>query len=173
MFNLLLQKEKKSVYREYTLRLLSVIFLAFFAVMFIGAIFLLPSYVRLRLEERAHAAEILNIKKIDTDQELAVLLADAKIKISGLSTEKKISSKTVIENIVAARGNGIVLNGIEYVHEGKEIHIRVSGISERRENLVAFSKELERDPIFNTVDVPVSNFVKDRDIEFSFEIHSI
>ena len=39
-----------------------------------------------------------------------------------------------------------------------------------REVLRGFVKALEEEPYFERVEIPVSNFVKDRDIEFSLEI---
>ena len=48
--------------------------------------------------------------------------------------------------------------------------VAVSGISYNREALVSFVKSLEASKVFKNVDLPISNFTKDRDIKFTFRM---
>ncbi len=171
MFNLLLPGDKATIYKEYVLRLTVVILLGLFSTLMAGAIFLLPSYIWLRISEK----EILD-KKTGSEQahvadpHLNEVLAEAKLKMSGLHATEATSVIDLINGIVEARGTGIKLSGIDFASVDGKINFHISGVSATRDSLVAFSKRLQANPLYITVDVPISNFVKDRNIAFSLDL---
>ena len=172
MFNLLLTDDKKVIYREYYLRLFSVVFLVIFCIMVAASVFLLPSYIWLRITETDVAQKNVTLPGVEQDKQLVATLTALKAKVDGLRTAESVSLRDMIEGVIAARGSGIRIEAMDYSVVDNKIVIRIAGVSSTRERLVAFSKTLGKDPLFSTVDVPVSNFVKDSNIEFSFDIHA-
>ncbi len=171
MFNLLLPSDKATLYREYMLRVVIVATGAFLTVVTIGIVFLFPSYVWLRMNEGAiFEKRAVTQKAAPVNEELATTVNDAKQTIAILNTKKQISFRELIENVIKERGAGIKLSSIEYVITEGKLTLKLSGISADRESLVAFSKALSKDPAYATVNVPISNYVKDRNIEFSLSI---
>lgn len=171
MFNLLLPSDKVTLYREYMLRVMIVAMGAFLTVIGIGIVLLLPSYVWLRLSEQAlFEKRATLLKDGSVNQELVATLADAKKTIATLNTKQQVSLRSLVEALVVSRGSGIKLSDIEFDASGEKIRLHLTGVSADRESLVAFSKSLSKDPMYTVVDVPISNFVKDRNIEFSLNI---
>ena len=174
MINLLPLEEKKKVRGEYLARLTiaGLYFLA--ATLLIGMVLLLSFYVSLRskgtiardqldaftLTEESNAKGYEEIIK-ETNKKLAVLQAD--------DAKERVYDQ-VINTIISHRGD-IRITGVVYEKtKNGTILVRLAGVSPDRESLLAFTKVIEQKSPFSNVTVPVSNFVKERDIEFSMEI---
>lgn len=170
MFNLLLPSDKVALYREYMFRVVIVALGAFLLVVAIGIVFLFPSYIWLRINERAILEKRTDTLKSSVSEEALSTIEEASAALATLSTKKQVSYRELIEGLVAKRGSGIKLDGLEYAFEAGKLHLHISGVSRDRESLVAFSKAIGKDPAYMSVDVPISNFVKDRDIDFSLNI---
>ena len=101
----------------------------------------------------------------DLDTRLAILEKSRK--------NKYIFSENVIDKILSNKVSGIKIKSIFF--EKDDIsggNIVISGIAENREILLLFRRTLEKDPSFENVDLPISNFVKGRDIEFNMSLIS-
>lgn len=169
MLHLLSESQKKVVRREYFYRLL-ILWLCFSAVLiFAVIIFLLPSY-------------FLSVSKWKlTEERSAALAQSGSEEVKGLSdtlreTERKLS---LLKNTgVPASIYGLFVSVIRdasptirfYNFQYEPGKLLVSGTSENRESLLAFQKRLKAEPIFSSVDLPVSNFVREKDIPFTISI---
>ena len=175
MMNLLPQDEKKKITREYHARLIVAALTLFGSAISAGIIMLIPSYTSLLLEEGSIAlilgTPILEEQARAYDELSSELdMANKKLAILKKGADDIDIFENVITPITARRGSISIL-GITYEKNinGAKI-VRVSGVAKDREVLRGFAKALEEEPYFERVEIPVSNFVKDRDIEFSLEI---
>ncbi|NIR48449.1 PilN domain-containing protein, partial [candidate division KSB1 bacterium] len=50
------------------------------------------------------------------------------------------------------------------------VRVSINGTARDRAALSAFARELENEPRFANIDLPISNFVKETDIDFSLTL---
>jgi len=174
MINLLPLEEKKKVRGEYFARLTITGLFFLLATLAIAMVFLISSYVSLNTEEstarerlEAYASEEAQDAKEfdqvikDTNKKLEILQGDDR--------SKRIYDE-VFGVIIGSKG-AVRITGLTYEKDKTDIkRVRLAGISPDRESLLAFTNILEQENLFTNVEVPVSNFVKEHDIEFSMEI---
>jgi hypothetical protein len=75
--------------------------------------------------------------------------------------------------IISAKSKSISLHQMLYSFTGTSTSaLVVSGMSTSRVSLVAFVKNLQTSEFFTSVDSPVSNLEKDKDIDFTISLSS-
>lgn len=175
MFNLLPAIEKQSILKDYRTRLLSValMFLAF--TLFWGAMLLLPAYLSSKQREQAmsdsHAVLLKQIASRNQDNfSDTVRLTREKIAILTPKTESIPLSK-IIKEIVSLKGASIKFQafGISISPSGAT-EVVLSGVAKTRASLLLLTDRLEKSKVFAQVEVPVSNFAKNTDLEFSINL---
>lgn len=169
--NFLPEEDKIKIKKEYLRRLFVVLGTFSFFVISIGIILLL-SYViflgdqRHNLERQlAISGERLSRGKIEN----TILLAEEfNTKISLLdSGQKNIGEKSAfIKIILEEKTDKIKINDF-FFDKGK---VLIQGLSENRQNLLSFIDSLRKKKDFKKVESPVSNLIKERDIEFKLTI---
>jgi len=174
MINLLPLEEKKKVRGEYIARLAITTLHFLFATLLIIIVFIISFYISLTAAQQANRDRLNmlasgvspSVEGFDqiiegTNKKLHILQGDNK--------DQHIYDR-VFGTIISHKGD-IRITGLVY-EKGKDgsATVRLTGISPDRESLLAFTKVLEQESPFTSVEVPVSNFVKERNIEFSMEI---
>lgn len=174
MFNLLPQDHQSFLKKEYRRRRATLILMSLFTLCVLGIITLFPSYLLSLQKEKEISTEDLDAGS-DIRSEIATLnqtVNDLKNNVSIVlenDSHKRVYS--ILADVIEKRSKGIVLKSLLYGTEGDDpIKVSVVGVAETRENLLSFTKELETLSMFSNVNVPVSNFAKDRDIEFSLDL---
>ncbi len=177
MINLLPLEQKTKIRNEYLGRVTVVSLFFFFALVLIGGIMLAPILVsssnkKTELEEKLNLIKI-NIAK-DADRS-SVAIKDFRSKLAILNkavgterTPSQIFEKIIFEKTLG--GNGVKINGLSYEKLGNGFAVKVSGEAADRKSLLNFVKALENDGGFKEVKVPVSDFAKGENLEFSLEI---
>ncbi len=175
MLNLLPEEQKKKVTAEYSKRIWIVVCLGIVAVVAVSATFLIPVYVM------AHGtyAEFLNEKK-ELDSRIAASERDTSAEsvkdIAGAIQVLKqynvvLPPTKLIESIVKSRVPGMRIFHIAYTpSQNDPAAIDVTGRAVTRAALVAFSENLKANPDFLSVSIPISNFAKEKNIEFSAKL---
>ncbi len=175
MLHLLTEDYKEKVVKEYQKRAWTVFGIGVLSVVFVSTIFIIPVYVmsfgryldaqntkqhldkEIALREDATTAQ--NIKDISSSLKALVLFKD------------KDLPSTYIEKLIAIKPRGIKINNIIFTpSDDSATALDISGVADARSNLVVFSQSLKSDKVFSTVDIPLSNFAKERNIEFSIKI---
>lgn len=177
MINLIPTKEKKDMIRGFYFRLGTMFFLMLGVVMLVATIALLPSYFlsiakvnsvseKLNLEESA-ATQSINQ---NTAAEISVL--DRKLTILERAEKNKfLVSERVIREVLARKLDDIKITELSYdASKAGEMSIRIRGTAPSRERLLQFRMALEQDPMFKNVDLPISNFVKGSNIQFTITL---
>lgn len=173
MINLIPNKEKKVMVKDFYYRLVVVVLLMLSLVVFIASIVLLPSYFA-SSAKKGISDKILDLELIEeinaTGQQtlLDVSALDNKLSLFEKSKKDKfVVSERVINEILLNKISNIKITQISFEDSeanGKQISIR--GIAPSRERLTLFRRALEDNPLFKKIDLPISNFVKGSNIQF-------
>lgn len=75
----------------------------------------------------------------------------------------------ILEQLAKITPSGIYLTNFSYQISNRQINL--GGWADNRDKLLVFQKLLEQTPSFIKVDAPLSNLIKQNDIEFSFILH--
>jgi len=175
MINLLLPEQKNNVKKEYTARIVVVLLISVFITFIVSISLLVPVYILLKDKEASaekyligQSDEVINEREFlknvinDTNKKLSIL---KKEEVGGF-----IVHTDIFKTILDTRKN-VRINSVTYQNNDIDAPlVRVSGTADTREDLQLFTKRLEGEVNFINVNAPISNFVQDRNIEFSLEI---
>jgi hypothetical protein len=172
MINLLSRDEQKKIYREYLLRIGT---LVFFVLGLIGAIFILvlvPSHMRLQSEITLVESE-LKIKQAQmaTDDQGQVAEAKEFMREIQILRSSGASSSTIelFEHIIMLKPARVSLSAFQYeTAEGKK-KLSIRGKADRREDLQEFKANLEGKGGFMGINLPAQTLIKRTDIQFSMD----
>lgn len=173
MINLIPPQAKKSITVEYWVRVGSVWALLIAFALACASFVFLPAYVLISSQvdaytESANSAseKIASYENVTTG--LIRASQEAKTAITGTNFAR-ISDYTAI--IDAAQGASISITNVSLSRTAEGITpIQVSGVAIDRQSLAAFRDRLLSEPQFTSVDLPIANLAKDRDIPFSITI---
>lgn len=177
MINLIPNEEKKKMVRGFYYRLIVVFLMAMTFGLFASIIAMTPSFFLSSVKKNL-AADKLAMQKAEPvplpDQVTLAAIDELNQKIDTIERARKNKfsvSERVVREIVLKKMPDIKIFQITYANDptdGKEITIR--GTAPNRERLLAFRRVLEDDPLFKKVDLPISNFVKGSNIQFSLSL---
>ena len=175
MFNLLpdiLKEELKAQYKKRWL-IVVLILIIFLQVSFL--VLLSPTWAISLSKEREITSSIYGIKQSATSKD-AIPIASI---ITATNMKLNIINSTMEYSKVLPLVNVIIKNKIPTIHINEILYkftdksnsaITLSGVSLTRDALVAFVKKLQSSGSFKSVNLPVSNFTKDKDINFSLSM---
>ena len=175
MHNLLPENLKIAMAREYRLRLVIVAIACFGVCGVIFFISLLPAYVISSTKEslvnqRFDTVHATALSK--SDPATLKTLADAKAKLALIEKfGDKLPVSLIIDKVLFAQSSEIKITGLSFTEEkGTSRNVTISGIASPRQALLSFSKKLEKEKTFTAISLPVSNFQKNKDIEFALTL---
>ncbi|MCX6731872.1 MAG: hypothetical protein NTX55_02710 [Candidatus Parcubacteria bacterium] len=169
--NFLPEEDKRKIKKEYLRRLFAVIGIFFFFAVFIGIILLLSFSVFLKDQEhnleRQMAVSGERLARNNIGDTIS-LIEELNAKISLLDPEQKnIGEKSALTKIILEeKTNKIKINNFSFI-EGK---ILIQGVSDNRQGLLSFIDSLKKKKEFKGVESPVSNLIKEKDIDFRLTI---
>lgn len=174
MLNFLPADEKKRLKKEYVMRLGVTVLSGLTVTFLIGGVLLLPAFYLSKARENAYidqSALTENSSTTDEEDALYDMLQGAQKRIDILAVrDKNIPLKTVFDTILMHRKSGVEITGLFYTKNDTVVILTVDGVADTREDLLAFSRALENDPLFSDSELPVSNLAKDKDISFKLTI---
>lgn len=157
---------------------LQVVFLA----IFIGLILLIPSYVLTLRSSQARLSKIEDIRNnpvFQENDELRETLKETKRQLAFFKPEESFVISEVIMKPILEYGDdeGLHIHFNELLFEEDEedmekVMIRIQGTAGTRDNLIAFVNNLKEEPLFEEIELPVSSFVKNEDLEFMLTLHA-
>ena len=175
--NLLPKIEKEALKKGLKLRFIIVTLFLLTASFLVGFIMLLPSY----FIARAHfylteSGNSTNTGNESLSKEILNLPSEINLKLKVL--QSNIAGPSVVDifnKIISPVSTRVTINSISFSrdqnYQGKNgIDILISGTALDRDSLLSFLKLLKDSSFFSSVDVPISNFTKNKDIPFSMNI---
>lgn len=172
MLDLLHERDKKTLYREYIFRLIAVTLVFCAATIGIAITLLLPSLVLSRIKEQSaseRAAALSTDANVETSREASAFLNRVAREIKLLSIKSTSSPSVLIANILADKPDGVRVTGLDIQMNGSK-EVAVTGVSPDRERLVEFSRRLKKESFVSAVDLPISSLAKENNIPFTLQI---
>ncbi len=168
--NFLLEEDKKEIKREYCRRFVTVLGVFSLSVFLIGTVFLASIIISLKLDANALArqSEFTQQRFEESGaKSFSPLIQDLNDKINFIARKQaKIRENSlIIKKIIGAEPEGIKINSLS-LNGGKLV---LQGYSNTRQNLVFLIDRLKQTG-FEKVESPLSNIIKERDIEFTINI---
>lgn len=174
MINLIPNEEKKKKLKDFYFRLLVTFFTVTGFSILIATVAILPAYFL------SEAKRNLSYVKFDSDKEEAPLaestltMAEEIEKRLSLIEETKDASYPVTEKVIGQillhKMGDIKINSITYLNDAKGKSVNITGTAPSRERLLIFRQRLEEDRAYQRVDLPISNFVRGSNINFSMSL---
>lgn len=176
MLNILPQQQKNILKKEYSLRRIVVCLSFVVFALFISVTLLVPSYFSFYV--RSNQAEInLAQAKADlsTDLQNDELTSELSTAIKHAVDLRPLVESTSVYDLVRlfeSRPPAIKITNINFINMTADTRpiINIRGMADDRDSLRAFAAALEGRVEFENVDLPVSNFVKEKDINFSLSV---
>ncbi len=173
MINLLPNENKIANKKDYLRRLFTVAGVFSFIIITVSLILFLPAFFSLFFEGRDLAAQLAVLKEGDASVGTKNVYSDLNDLNSKLSFYEKNKDEVVISvliaKIVSLKTNGVKINYFKY-EKDKNARIMINGKSANRSDLINFKKKLEDDESFSSISSPLSNLLKDTDINFNMTI---
>lgn len=174
MFNLLPGSIKREIVSEYRIRRVVVILIFVILTQILTMISLFPSWVVSRTREQGVSLELEKTRKSDLSSDANGI----KDKIKLINNEVNLLSTSLeyprlspfIDYVLSKKTSSIKLNSFSY-NDGNSWTLSIKGVSSSRESLVEFVDSLKSENIFKSVDLPVSNLAKNRNIDFSITLN--
>lgn len=176
MINLIPNSAKRSIVKEYWMRVLSVWFLVWSIVLLMSAVAFLPAYVLISSQVKIYEQSALEAsEKVATYENVSVALVqasqEAKVVIDEMA-QHRLSS--YLKRIEGLQGEGITVNDIRLSRLEQGVGpIIVQGLARDRQTLAAFRDRLQADPLVKEVELPISNLAQDRDIVFTLTVTTV
>lgn len=172
MVNLIPPTAKRNVIIEYWLRVLTVwsVLGSITAILF--AVTLVPVYVLVEAKISAYEeSATLASQKIASFETVSKELARSSQQAQLIITSGERSLSELIYSLSALEGMGVSLDEILVQRlSGGIAPIKLSGMARDRQALSDFRDKLLAEQTVATVDFPISNLAKDRDIQFSMTV---
>jgi hypothetical protein len=169
MINLLPHHAKRELTKEYWLRAVTVWFFLWAITILVGIILLVPPYLLISLQTAAYkqSAESATQKNESFDS-VAAELTKASEQASAMSDHfVQPAVGTYLELLKQFENDGLSITQInlERTAEGV-LPIKVGGVAKDRQALAGFREAMLADERIESVELPISNLAKDKDIIF-------
>lgn len=182
MINLLPKSSKHALRKEYKHRVFVLWLSSFLALSLLMLGALVPSYILASYKNKSALGGIMsagNNDKIDQQQkDLELHLAEIKGALGVLKSneDSKLFPTDVIALINTHSNQDITITFVNYessIDQDSPVRVTVKGSAKDRKSLLALTQGLKGEKRIQKIDLPVSNFAKDTNLEFSFDIYGL
>ncbi len=173
MFNLLDTQSKKEVHKTYILRR-SIVMLCmaiFLYILFI--ISLVPTVYTVYVQRETQMFELNSLKSSGASKNVnfteSVIGSTNRILELFHKHVEKQAVTPILFSVLQKKTSAITWKSIQYQSIGTPVLV-IEGTAKTREDLLGFLKSLQSSGEFEKVDLPISNFAKNRDIPFNLTL---
>lgn len=174
MINLLPQKTKKRLMRQYYIRLGTLVLSGVSVALFIGGVLLAPSYFSAQntaLSVERYRDALKGTVGLQEGTNATTLLSELKERVTILDEYHADAFMAEFFDVFDSRlTSGITVSSISLLHEEDDVVVGLKGSARTRQNLLAFVESLRESPRFSGVTLPVSQLVGESNTEFSIEM---
>jgi len=175
IINILPDKEKKIILKEYWMRFFTIFFNLSTLVGALAIFLLFPSYFLSELQENMIEDKIEvfnkeNIELIDNDTDKAISDINSKLVILNKKEGDYQFSKDILDEILSSRNSGITYSQILFRKEKEGSSLEINGVAKSRDDLRIFKTTLENNLDYSEVNLPISNFLEKSDLDFTILI---
>ena len=173
MINLIPAEAKKHLVREYWVRSVTAWFFLWAFALALGVAVLVPSYVLINLQVKAYDSSAQSADEKNANFEtVAKELERASNTAAALSDHFSHPSMTSFLSILKEfESNDINVTQIMLSRDGQAAGpVSMSGVADSRQALAAFRARMLESEHIESVDFPISNLAKDKEIPFEMTI---
>ncbi|MCC6448311.1 MAG: hypothetical protein IT215_06475 [Chitinophagaceae bacterium] len=173
MFSFLPEEYKKEVKSEYKKRFLIALFSFISLSLLILFLLLIFSYYISKIQYESVNQQYDLIKSSQAYKNRDKLESDLNQTKTNLAKIKDLSDFSIYDlfnKILSYKNSQIKITNIQYQKTGDERSVLLIGISQNRESLLAYSKIISGDTSFKYVDLPISSYAKDKNIDFQMKL---
>lgn len=176
MINLLPISGIKKIISEYRVRLVATALVMLAVTMLIAIVLLFPAYLLASHKRTVVLEDLSKIGDRDAssqelkDLEKNIKETDTTLDLLGEKGQKFSISGDIIEKTSGFRTESIKITGIFYDKRDTEGSLSLKGSATNRQSLTNFVEMLKKDTAYKDVSLPISDFVKDRNIDFTVMI---
>lgn len=172
-YTFLPQYERNKLKTEYRVRAAIVFLFVLSVSVVIGIVSLFPTFILSKIEEKNQLSMIAETNKKNDANGMndikAQLTKDNTLLIKATEVAKNPSYSSAIRDIINAKGT-VKIDSISFSNNSTTtVDVFVQGFSVNRDSLLAFKSRLESAFSGSTVDLPLSELAKNKDIKFSFK----
>lgn len=175
MFNLLPESLKERIEKEYNLRRLIIALFFLFSIQVMFFVFMLPSWMVSKYKEEtstARVAQLDNSELLSNSNAIRPIIRSINAEL--ILIDRSLEYPKVapyLDSILAIKTSAIRINQFSFVPNSTSTEtINMQGIASTRDALVNFKRGLDDSGLFKNVDLPVSNFTKDKNIAFNITL---
>jgi len=171
MINLLPPENKIAIKKEYLRRLVVVFGIFLLSIILVIAVLLITLFFIVNNQKKAQDEAVFLVKEhlsLQNEAEISSLVSEINSKISLLSNNKKNAKRVseIIEKIIGIKTKEIKITSLSF----DSSKISIYGTSETRTDLINFIEDFKKEPVFSRVNFPLSNFLKEGNVEFNIVI---
>ena len=158
------------------MRVISVWFLVWAAVLFMGAAAFLPAYVLIGSQVKTYEQSAQKaIEKVAVYENVSVALVQASQEARVVIDEMALPRlSSYINRIEGLQSEGIIINEMRLNRvDGGVAPIIIQGVAQDRQTLADFRDRLQADSLVKEVELPISNLAQDKDILFTLTITTV
>ncbi len=109
---------------------------------------------------------------ISPAQRLAITALENRLRLILDFPRPTTSLSSVVAGVQSKLNSTVVLNSLNYQRESAtKAILSLHGLAATRGALISFIESLKTEPLFTTIDSPVSNLIRDREVAFSIVIN--
>jgi len=173
MSNLLPLPAKQRIVHEYWIRVISVwLFLVTFALVIVAAL-MAPTYFLISSQLQVIGNEYADAESTEASfAETNATIEEANALAQMLNvTEQDPSFSDLIAELEQVTATGVTLTNITLTKSGAELpNISIVGVADTRASLANLKDAILSSKYFSDAKIPLSNFAKEKDIDFSITI---
>lgn len=175
MINLLPEFEKRKRLKEYRLRASVIILCSVFFLEILAAVLLAPSYYLIDTAKNALTRELAAKKEVtasatEDPQKKSTLIMSEILLLNPPLRSSDIPPSQILSEILAHKPQGISVSSFAYGRAGTGASAQLSGVSETREDLLAFQRMLKDNQRFGDIKYAQSFITKKTDIDFQLTV---
>lgn len=174
--NLLPDARKKVLMHLYALRLGVVAAYLISGVLLITAVLMIPAYVYVHQTVQIRSAELAGLgEELAGSEEQQVSARVKSLNESAVyltQVASRVSASSAIRTITDIPRNNVRITGVSFSAgaPGKPSTMNLTGVAATREALRMYAGSLKALPYISTVDLPISAYAKESNIEFSITL---
>lgn len=166
---------KKIALKEYRFRLMVLVLILTTLFFITGAIFTIPTYALLKARNTAINTEYKTLLKNLKENPEAITKEVNSLNESIDLIESNLTGRLtteILERVLVKKIDNMSITAIT-IKKNKEVDtVSINGKALTRDVLVSFSKNLEGEPSFSNIKLPVGSLAKNKDISFTISLES-
>lgn len=178
MANLLPPEDQRRIKHDRIKKLIVVVSFGVALVFAAGILLLLPLFFSLRFQKASFVEQLETVKQKPVFAQVENIeksIDDLNVKLQAFQSnqDKTQNISPVLVELFSLADSSININSLAFTNTNSKLppQLSIRGVVDNRDNLLEFIDLLEQSPFFSAVNSPLTNLLKEFDIEFSLTLN--